>query len=204
MPLRNAPQPHAPWAWLITGRYVKQIRLFIGLVALVLLVGPELQAAGLRDCPTAVAKLDPQVKPYCTFISEINHKTKEINRNAKTPLPPHAVNGFTWRRARYVHRWYRSQPVAVFEPNGYYDPLLPSTLDTAYDRAMVLHFRSPAVTDTYLADAVPPTPPVHGIFPYRVRAWDGVYNYDGLIGEYVRLAPTDAALVTAPDPALAP
>ena len=67
------------------------------------------------------------------------------------------------------------------EPPDPYNPYLPGTLDTAYDRAMTLHFRSPAVTDTYLSErGWPPTPPIRGLYPYRVRAWGAVYQYDGL------------------------
>ena len=93
-------------------------------------------------------------------------------------------------QARQIRSW---TAVAPIEPLDAYNPVLPSPYDTAYDRAMVLHFRSPAVTDTYIAEpGFPPTPPVAGAFPYRVRAWGAVYEYDGMIGQYVALAQSDA------------
>jgi hypothetical protein len=103
--------------------------------------------------------------------------------------------------AGYARRRLPGPPVAAFDADAYYNPLLPGTFDTAYDRAMVLHFRSPPVTDTYLAEpGFSPTPPVHGLFPYRMQAWGTVYDYDALIGQYVRLAPPDAARVAAAVP----
>jgi hypothetical protein len=96
---------------------------------------------------------------------------------------------------QYQEQEWVSAPVA---PPEQYNPYLPSTFDTAYDRAMTLHFRSAAVTDTYLSErGWPPTPPIQGVFPYRVRAWGAVYQYDGLIGQYVALARPDAAQVVA-------
>jgi hypothetical protein len=52
------------------------------------------------------------------------------------------------------------------------------------------------VTGIYHAErGWPPTPPINGLYPYRVRAWGAVYQYDGLIGQYVALAQPDAARV---------
>src|SRR5437763_6575287 len=101
-------------------------------------------------------------------------------------------------RRRHSHRFHahyvrRLPRIAVVEPPDLFNSLLPGTLDTAYDRAMTIHFRSPPVTDTYRAEAGwPPTPPVVGLFPYRVRAWGAVYDYDGIVGQYVALAQPDA------------
>jgi hypothetical protein len=55
----------------------------------------------------------------------------------------------------------------------------------------------PAVTGTYRAEgALPPTPPIRGLYPYRVRAWSTVYQHDGLIvGQYVALAGPEPARV---------
>jgi hypothetical protein len=107
-------------------------------------------------------------------------------------------------RRSYARQFQGSGPAPELEPAeppDSYNPLLPSTYDTAYDRAMTLHFRSPAVTDTYLVEpGWPPTPPVRGVFPYRVRAWGGVYQYDGLVGQYIALAQSDARRVTAAVP----
>src|ERR1051325_1294501 len=107
-------------------------------------------------------------------------------------------SGARRHRLRATIRRYRAPPPykAVAVALDTYNPWLPSPLDTAYDRALTLHFRSPAVTDTYRAErGWPPTPPIHGVYPYRVRAWDTVYQYDGLIGQYVALAQPDAARV---------
>ena len=81
-------------------------------------------------------------------------------------------------------------PVAVAPP---YDPPIPSPWDSAYDRAMVLHFRSPAVSGYYRFEpGYPPTPPVFGIQHYRVPAGPVVFQYDGVTGEYIQLAQSDA------------
>ena len=108
---------------------------------------------------------------------------------------------YRWSYARNFRGW---EPTPAFAPPpspDYYNPLLPSTYDTGYDRVMTLHYRSPAVTDTYLAEpGWPPTPPVRGLFPYRVRAWGGVYQYDGVVGQYIALAQSDARRVLAAVP----
>jgi len=91
--------------------------------------------------------------------------------------------------ARQRWSWHAVDEFVPPAPANYYNPLLPSTLDTAYDRAMVLHFRSPYVTDTDRIDpGWPPTPPVRGLFPYQARAWGATYQYDGLVGQYIRLS----------------
>lgn len=101
------------------------------------------------------------------------------------------------RHVRYVRRRLAPAPVAVVEAS-LYNPGLPGTLDPAYDRAMVLHYRSPEVSDIDRAEpGYSPTPPVHGLWPYRVHAWAGVYDYDAMVGQYVRLAAPDAARVAA-------
>jgi hypothetical protein len=99
---------------------------------------------------------------------------------------------------RQVFRYQEQVIVPPVAPAETYNPWLPATHDTAYDRAMTLHFRSPAVTDTYRAErGEAPTPPIYGVLPYRARAYGGVYQYDGLIGQYVALAQPDAARVAA-------
>jgi hypothetical protein len=91
-------------------------------------------------------------------------------------------------------------PVAVAPPPPY-DPPIPSPWNTAYDRAMTLHFRSPAVSGSYLLEpGFPPTPPVVGIQHYRVPAGPVVYQYDGVTGEYIQLAQRDAQLAFPPVP----
>lgn len=102
------------------------------------------------------------------------------------------------RHVRYIRRRLPPPRVAVFDASAYYNPGLPGTLDPAYDRAMVLHYRSPEVSDIDRDEpGYSPTPPVHGLWPYRVRSWGGVYDYDAMVGQYVRLAPPDAARVAA-------
>jgi hypothetical protein len=108
---------------------------------------------------------------------------------------------YRWSDARNFRGWGPTPEFEPPQPPDYYNPMLPSAYDTAYDRAMTLHFRSPAVTNTYLAESGwPPTPPVRGLFPYRVRAWGGIYQYDGVIGQYVALAQSDARRVLAAVP----
>jgi hypothetical protein len=86
-----------------------------------------------------------------------------------------------------------------------YNPLLPHPLDTAYDRGMVLHLRHPAVSGFRVVEpGYPPTPPIAGVLPYRVPAYAGVYQYDGLTGQYVRLAQRDAVRSGVPIEPLPP
>ncbi len=129
-----------------------------------------------------------------------------------TPKPRVAAcDGPAYRHAVYRHRhvrfraqsrrWWSAMEIAPPETPDYYNPLLPSPYDTAYDRAMTLHFRSPAVSGSYFVElGWPPTPPVLGIVPYRVRDERAVYQYDGLIGAYVALARSDASRALAAVP----
>jgi hypothetical protein len=107
---------------------------------------------------------------------------------------------------RYARHWRR--PVLLVRataPLPVYDPPIPSPWDTAYDRAMTLHFRSPEVSGTYVGEpGYPHTPPIHGVQSYRVRSGDAVLQYDGLIGEYIMLAQADARLAFPPPPPPAP
>ena len=103
---------------------------------------------------------------------------------------PHRV---AKRLVRHHYR-HRRAPLVAAVPPPPYNPLLPHPLDTAYDRGMVMHMRSTAVSGFHYAElGYPPTPPIAGYLPYRVPAYAGVYQYDGLTGEYVRLAQGDAA-----------
>ena len=121
---------------------------------------------------------------------------RPVPRSANVPAPYHS-GARRHRRSLATVRHYRSGPdKAIAVAPDTYNPRLPSPFDTAYDRAMTLHFRSLAVTGTYRAErGWPPTPPIHGLYPYRVRAWGTVYQYDGMIGQYVALALPDAARV---------
>jgi hypothetical protein len=111
-----------------------------------------------------------------------------------------------YRHARYYARHWRRgwpAPIALGAPIDY-DPPIPSPWDSAYDRAMVLHLRSPEVSGTYVGEpGLPHTPPVRGIQHYRVQAGGAVLQYDELTGQYIRLAQSDAqrAFPSAPAPA---
>jgi hypothetical protein len=124
----------------------------------------------------------------------------------KCPGPIYHSGARRHRRSLATVRRYRAGPYkAIAVAPDTYNPRLPSPFDTAYDRAMTLHFRSLAVTGTYRAErGWPPTPPIHGLYPYRVRAWGTVYQYDGMIGQYVALALPDAARVAPVAVQLAP
>jgi hypothetical protein len=114
----------------------------------------------------------------------------------------HVVRHVRYRRVRHVRR-VRVVAAPVYAPPVYYNPLLPRTWDTDYDRAMVLHYRSPPVSGLYKPDpGYAPTPDVAGVQPYRLPANGTVYQFDGLIGQYVQLARWDAvrALPPAPPP----
>jgi hypothetical protein len=121
---------------------------------------------------------------------------------------PRVQRHHAWRAHRYVRhyaRHWRHQwptPVALGPP-VIYDPPIPSPWDSAYDRAMVLHLRSPDVSGIYVAEpGFPPTPPVRGIQHYRVQAGGAVFQYDAMAGGYIQLAQRDAqrAFPTAPGP----
>jgi hypothetical protein len=121
---------------------------------------------------------------------------------------PRVQHRHAWRAHRhvrhYARHWRRGWPTPVaLAPRVIYDPPIPSPWDSAYDRAMVLHLRSPEVSGTYVAEpGFPPTPPVRGIQHYRVQAGGAVLQYDELLGQYIQLAQTDAqrAFATAPAP----
>ena len=109
-----------------------------------------------------------------------------------------------WRAHRHVRHWRRVVRRLALVPLPPYDPPIPAVWDTAYDRAMTLHFRSPEVSRTWVGEpGFAHTPPVHGIQAYRVQSGGAVVQYDGLIGEYVPLAQVDA-LRAFPPAAAAP
>ena len=101
--------------------------------------------------------------------------------------------------ARVRHRRFVPPPaVVVREEPDLYNVLIPSTYDPAYDRVVVDHFRTPTVTG--FDEPWRPKPVWPGILPYRATGPDGIVQYDGLIGHYVKLAQADAARVAAPLP----
>lgn len=113
------------------------------------------------------------------------------------------------RHVRHVHhryvrhfRYRRLVPLIAVAPLPYNAPI-PSPWDTAYDRGMTLHFRSPAVSGTWIDEpGLPHTPPIRPVQWYRVPYGVAVLQYDGLTGEYITLAQADA--VRALPPALPP
>jgi hypothetical protein len=96
--------------------------------------------------------------------------------------------------------------VAVAVAPPIYDPPIPSPYDTAYDRAMTLHFRSAEVSGTYTGEpGYPHIPPVASVQPYRGFSGATVLQYDGLTGEYIALAQADARrFLAALGPPIAP
>ena len=148
------------------------MRLFSAITG-ALLLAFALPTAGWAD---GTSPPTPPVTPHCTC-PPVHHVWHHRVRH--------------WRHRRFVRRAPVVAPRPYWASN--YNPLLPSPLDTAYDRAMTLHFRSAPVSGEFLTDrGYPPTPPVAGVAPYRVPAYAGVYQYDGLTGQYIRLAAGDA------------
>ena len=166
-------------------REERTLRVFSAVAAAFLAV-LALPAAGRADGPSPAAPTAAMpAGPTCPCVR-----------------PTRAVRHHVWhhRRGRH-HRWAAAPPPDLV---ANYNPLLPVSWDSAYDRAMTLHFRSPAVSGLYNPDpGYAPTPPVAGVIPYRISAHAGVYEYDGLTGVYVRLAQRDAArsgVAIAPPP----
>jgi hypothetical protein len=108
-------------------------------------------------------------------------------------------------RRHYVHRWRRPLvPVVAVAPLPYNAPI-PWPWDTAYDRGMTLHFRSPAVSGTWTGDpGFTHTPPIVPVQWYREASGDAVLQYDGLTGQYIRLAQVDAMRAFPPAPSPPP
>jgi hypothetical protein len=113
-----------------------------------------------------------------------------------------------WHARHFVRRWHR-RPVSVARVPPpvpvYFNTGIPSTLNPGYDRAMVLLFRSPAVSGIYTDDpGYPVTPVVGGVEPYQYDACCAVFQYDGMTGQYVQLSQYDAARVPPPPAASVP
>jgi hypothetical protein len=126
--------------------------------------------------------------------------------------PPVSVRHHVWHARssrRFVRRWHRRwlSPVALVAPPVpvYFNTEIPSTLNPGYDRAMVLLFRSPAVSGIYTDDpGYPTTPVVAGIAPYQRTEGGVVFQYDGMTGQYIQLSQSDAARVPPPPPGSVP
>jgi hypothetical protein len=96
------------------------------------------------------------------------------------------------------HRRVAKRMVAMLPPIApvYYNTGIPSPWDSAYDRAMTLHFRSPFVTAIVDPEpGYPHTPPVRAVAWYRFASGPTVYQYDGITGQYIALSRYDAHLV---------
>jgi hypothetical protein len=161
------------------------MRLFGTVIAAFLLVGALPATGNAEGTGGAGAAAQPSM-PVC-HCPGVQHR--------------HAARAHRYHR-HYVRHW-RSPPVPMPPPEVVvaYNPLLPSPYDTAYDRAMVLHFRSLPVSGLYFPEpGFAPTPPVRGIAPYRRRVDGSVQQYDGLTGEYVTLSQYDAARALPPPP----
>lgn len=122
------------------------------------------------------------------------------------PCPPVRHVRHIGYRHHYVRRWRRPLVRFVAVAPLPYNAPIPWPWDTAYDRGMTLHFRSYAVSGTWTDDpGFPATPPIVPVEWYREPAAGGaVYQYDGLTGEYVRLAAVDAARAFPPVPWVPP
>ena len=110
---------------------------------------------------------------------------------------PSVVHRRVHARVRHPRR-LAPPTVAAREAPDYYNFLVPSTYDPAYDRVVTDHFRTPVATG--VDEPWRSTPVWPGILPYRMRVAEGVLQYDGLIGRYVPLARADAARIAAAVP----
>jgi hypothetical protein len=101
------------------------------------------------------------------------------------------------RPHRHVrHRRVDKRMMAILPPPpvaAYYNTGLPDPWDTAYDRAMTLHFRSPFVAGVVDPEpGYPHTPPVRVAAWYRYASGPAVYQYDGITGQYIAMSQYDA------------
>jgi hypothetical protein len=106
------------------------------------------------------------------------------------------------RHVRHHRRWWPAPVVMVPPPPPplvfQYNAPIPSPWDSAYDRAMTVHYRSPAVTGVWgIEPGLPPTPPVWGT-PYTYAAGAAALQYDAMAGNYVALAQADIHRVPPP------
>lgn len=120
--------------------------------------------------------------------------------------PPVRARKHVRHHRRVAKRMIAAVPPAVAPV--YYNTGLPSPWDSAYDRAMTLHFRSPFVTAIVEPEpGYPHTPPVRAAAWYRFASGPTVYQYDGITGQYIALSQYDAhrvyphVVAAAPAPA---
>lgn len=188
-----------------------------GAIGAAFLIACAVPAAGRADAPgPSQADVARALKPVPRALLDHRVPPPHVSQAAKPDCKCREAKPRVARHrhhVRYRKHWH-PYPVAIvqspFTP-VYYNPALPSPYDTAYDRGMVLHFRSPPVSGFYRPEpGFPPTPPIAGVHHYRVQPGPVVLQYDGLIGEYVQLAQNDPAQlhvgvpVPAPPPPLPP
>ena len=118
--------------------------------------------------------------------------------NCPCPRPHRHVWRPAHHRRHYVRRWVPAVPPPPLA--AWFDAPIPSPWDPAYDRAMVLAYRSPAVSGIALAEpGYPPTPPVLGVH-YRVVEGGRVLDYDAMADAWIPLSQWDARRVLAAIP----
>jgi len=116
---------------------------------------------------------------------------------------PRPVRHVVRRMRRPIRRIAPALVAMTPAPAVYYNPLLANPWDS--DRAMVLHYRSPPVAGIYYPDpGYTATPDVAGVQFYKLAANGAVYQFDGLVGQYVALAAADAARALPPAPPAPP
>jgi hypothetical protein len=157
-------------------------------VAVAGLIGCTIMAPSRAGTAPAAIRASAAVPPAaCDEPGPAAHRA--AIRPYRRPDRPHA--------SRRHHRRWRPPPVALLPP-PLYDAPIPSPWDSAYDRAMTLHFRSPSVAGLFVYEAgLPPTPPIRPVQPYRYAVDGTVFQYDGLAGRYIRLSLPDAASIRA-------
>ena len=100
------------------------------------------------------------------------------------------------RHARFHARYWRHGrpvPIALAAPWPAYNPPIPSTYDSAYDRVMTQYARARELRGEYLIEpGYVPQPPLPGLPHFRVAAGGAVYEYDIIADGYVQLAQRDA------------
>jgi hypothetical protein len=140
--------------------------------------------------------------PSTSYADGMPSAAAAVKAGPSCPCPPVRHVRHVRHRHHYVRRWRRPLvPLMAAAPLPYNAPI-PWPWDTAYDRGMTLHFRSAAVSGVWTEEpGFPPTPPIVPVEWYREPAAGGaVYQYDGLTGEYIRLAQIDALRAFPPAP----
>jgi hypothetical protein len=160
--------------WSITDSYAEREMRPLTAIAALLLISGLTPTAGFADGMPPARPAAKAALPSC-------------------PCPPVRHVRHIRYRHHYVRHWRAPLvPVVAVAPLLYNAPI-PWPWDTAYDRGMVLHFRSAAVSGTWTGvPGFPHTPPIVPVEWYREPTADAaVLQYDGLTGQYIRLAAAD-------------